>query len=270
LKGVIHKAYPHYSNKGLGNIGGSIWQFIHNIGKGSLIIVPLAGSFKVAEAIEQAPFYDESGYDKDYAWRRKVKWLTDKPVPRSHASNTLQRKMKFQQTCIDITSSQLQDDLVAAMTRKKPISFKSELYSDTRAIVFKHLLNSVTPTQLEKLIAKIYERQGFRAIRQPNKQDEAGDVDVLVEIDAGLGAESRPFTIGIQVKQYEGITDKSAVKQIADRLEVSGSIDRGIVVTTAESFDEDAKLLAEEFDIALVSRDELANWILDNVGRLEG
>lgn len=58
FKDVIHTAYPDYSSRGLGNVGGSIWNFIHSIGKGSLVDVPLAGSFKVAEVLDDAPFYD--------------------------------------------------------------------------------------------------------------------------------------------------------------------------------------------------------------------
>ena len=100
------------------------------------------------------------------------------------------------------------------------------------------------------------------------KQQQEGDVDVRVEIDTGLGADSKPLAIGIQVKQHEGKTDKYAVQQIAARLGEGGTIDRGIVVTTATDFDDEAKKLAEELDIALVSRDELANWILDNLGNI--
>ena len=115
FKKVIHDAYPNYSNSGLGNIGGSIWNFIHGMKAGSLVVVPLPGSFTVAEVLGDLPFYDESGYKKDYAWRRKVKWITEKPVPRRHARNTLQRKMKCQQTCIDI--SDLHEHVQAALAR---------------------------------------------------------------------------------------------------------------------------------------------------------
>lgn len=165
--------------------------------------------------LEDSPFYDESGYKDDYAWRRNVKWLTDKPVPRSHASNTLQHRLKCRQTCIDIST--LSEHLQAALHRSSPISFKDELYTDSRPVVFKHLLDSVTDIQLETLIEEIYLAQGHDAKRLPKKQQQDGDVDIRVEIDTGLGADSKPLAISIQVKQHEGMTDKYAVQQIAAR-----------------------------------------------------
>lgn len=268
FKRIVGEAYPDYSARGLGNVCGSIWKFVHEMKSGSLVVVPLPnGAFQVAEVIDDEAFYDEQGYQKDYAWRRKAKWVTSKPVPRNRASNVLQRRLKCQQTCIEIT--ELYQELQAALERQEPVSFKSELYDSARNHVVDHLLKSVTSTQLEVLISKIFQAQGYQAERLHTVQDAPGDVDVRLVIDVGLGAEARPLSIGIQIKQHEGLTDKHAVEQIRDRLEAE-DIDRGMVVSTAEDFDEGAKELAKENDIALVSREELADWVLDNLGRIEG
>ncbi len=267
LKERVRKVYKYESERALGNVCGSIWRFMREMNKGDLVVVPLHGKFRVAKLLDDDVFYFEAGRKDDFVWRRHVEWLDDgKAVPRAHASGYLQARMKCQQTCVSATD--LLEDIKSALTRSEPVSFKGEILNEVRPKVVEHLFKSLTPTRLEELLKKIFQRKGFKAVRLPTRQSKKGDIDVRFEVDLGKEVLIRPLVVGIQAKQHDGVTDEYAVKQVMHRLE-SGDIHRGVVVTTAESFSQTAVEMAEQLDIDLVSRDELVNWIIASISVLD-
>lgn len=267
FKNEVRTKYQYKSERTLGNACGSIWRFIHDMKKGDLVVIPLPGRFRVAELLGDDVIYLEKGREEDYAWRRKVRWLDGgKAIPRSHASGYLQARMKCQQTCVSATD--LLEDINTALQRSEPISFKQSVLDEVKSNVATHLHKSLTPKNLESLLTQVFKRKGFKAIHLPNRQSKEGDIDVRIEVSLGLEVPIRPLQVGIQVKQHKGVTDKYAVEQVQARLE-SGDIDRGVVITTGDSFSECAQKLAQELDIDLVAKNDLVEWIISSLGVLD-
>lgn len=270
FKNEVRSKYPDLygsNERALGNACGSMWRFIHDMGKGDLIVIPLHGMYRVAELLDDHAFYFEKGGKEDYAWRRNAKWLDGKnPIPRSHASGFLQARMRCQQTCV--SASDLLEDIKSSLGRSEPISFKQNVLDEVRPKVATHLHKSLTPTNLETLLTEMFKRKGFKAMRLPTRQNMDGDIDVRIELSLGLEVPIRPLHVGIQVKQHQGVTDEYAVRQVKTRLE-SGDIDRGVVVTNADSFSEIAQKLAQEMDIDLIAKNDLVEWIISSIGVLD-
>jgi predicted Mrr-cat superfamily restriction endonuclease len=266
FKSSLREAYPEPypvgyadNNQALGNAAGSLWRFIHEMRVGDFIVAPAPEGFHVA-VIEGQPYYDEAGYEEDACWRRKVRWLADTAVPRSHAGNTLQRRLKARQTCVDCTD--LLDDLRGALGRSKPLTFNAAVIDAARDAVARCLHDAVNDFGLENVIARLASASGGRAEVQPKNCPDAGDVDVIAAYDLKISNQDSTIEVAYQVKQHEGVSDDVGIKQLIERMEQRPSIVRGCFVTTAESISIEARRLAADNDILVVTERDLVEWVL--------
>jgi len=92
IKRRLAEAYAaqKWSERALGNMAGSLNQFLHQMKVGDLALVPVSGGFYPVK-ITSAPYYDETKIDLDTAWRRDAEWLTSEPISRLYASYPLQK-----------------------------------------------------------------------------------------------------------------------------------------------------------------------------------
>ena len=261
FKHVIKSAYPgvYDSSYSLGNAAGSIWRFIRDMRKGDYVVVPSPDGFYVAECASDVAFFDSGQVENDFAWRRKVTWLSRTPIPRNFAKNELQRRLKARQTCV--TATDLIDEIEQVLKRKKPINFTDEVLSGAFEAVASALDSAVTDRGLEVIVKNLIEASGAKASVLSNVQSDEGDIDVLAVYDMGAPQTEASIKVGIQVKQHSGETDCQAVRQLIPRIE-GGEIALGCVVTTAETFSKEAVDLAEKYNILLVDRELLVEWVM--------
>ncbi len=265
LKDQLRETYPDPykdSARSLGNAAGSVWRFLKSIEPGDQVVVPVPGAFYVA-CIKSSPFYEKSGAsdELDYAYRRRVVWETVKPVPRSHASNPLQRWMKARQTCVE-ADCDLLSDLNKALDRTSPIDFGSSVLDAAFDSVSKALHNAVNNRGLEQVVKQLAQASGAKAKMPSNNTGLLGDADVIATYDLKIGNMESTIEVAYQVKQHEGKTDGWGVQQLIDRMEASPSIVRGCLVTTAQKVSDQAQRLADENDILVLTERELVEWVL--------
>ena len=269
LKSHLRESYTNLENaQALGNAAGSVWRFLKSIGQGDLLIIPVPGAFYVAR-VESDPFYELSGAtdDLDYAYRRRVVWETSKPVPRSHASATLRRWMKARQTCVGPcvgggADSDLCTSLNEALERTTPIDFGSSVLDAAFGPVSKALRDAVSDQGLEQIVRRLAQASGAEAEIPPKNSGLPGDVDVLATYDLKIGGAGAAIEVAYQVKQHEGESSDWGVQQLVDRMEASPTIVRGCLVTTASKVSKQARTLADENGILVLTERELVEWVL--------
>lgn len=248
------------NERALGNAAGSVWRFMRDMRPGDLVVVPVEGGlFHVAKATS-TPYYEQSGYNEDFAWRRRAEWLTPSPVLRSFASNELRMRMKAYQTCVNATD--LIGDIEAALIRKKPIDFNEEVLKAASACVAVCLKSAVDNSGLEQVVQKLATASGARAVVLPKNSGQPGDVDVMATYDLRIGNQESSINVAYQVKQHEGVTDQEGLKQLLERIEHDPSIVRACFVTTAKDVTPAARALAEESNIIVLAEKELVEWVL--------
>jgi predicted Mrr-cat superfamily restriction endonuclease len=262
---IREKYLEYYQNEhSLGNAAGSVWRFIKSMKTGDRVIVPVPGAFYVAQVTSDV-FYDPSGAndDIDYAYRREVVWVTDKsrPVPRNHGSGALQRWMKARQTCVEVEEG-LVRDLDEAVSRKAPVDFGNAVLEAAYVHVAKALRDAINDQGLEKIVRRLAIASGARAWIPPKNSGLPGDADVIAEYDLGIAASGATIEVAYQVKQHKGRTAEWGVQQLILRMDASPSIVRGCMVTTAQSVSEEAKKLADQHDILILTEAELVQWVL--------
>lgn len=113
---------------------------------------------------------------------------------------------------------------------------------------------------LEELICELLKADGFddASILSKNRYNEIADADlVATKTDTFLGVQKYLF----QVKQHQGTTDETGVKQlIAARDSKIDDAQHFVLITTA-SLTPSARELAEEQEIIYLEGQELADWI---------
>lgn len=266
FKADLRDAYPAPypdgygdNERALGNAAGSLWRFMHDMRVGDVVLSPSSEGFHVA-VIEGSPYYDSDGYDQDDCWRRKVCWITRGAVPRNHASNTLQRRLKARQTSVACTD--LLDEIRDALVRSKPLTFNDSVIDAARESVANCLHTAISDYGLENVVARLASSGGARATVQPKNVTEAGDVDVIAIYDLKIGNQESTVEVAYQVKQHEGVSDSAGIEQLIERMEQRPSIVRGCFVTTAQSISPEAKRLAVDNEIMVLTEGELVEWVL--------
>ena len=263
FKEIVRSAYPEEYSAGeraLGNAAGSLWRFIYGMKVEDYVIVPSDEGFYVAE-VKGDPFYDAAGCDDDFAWRRRVKWLTKVPVPRTFASNALQMRLKARQTCVDATDLVL--DIEEALKREKPINFTETVIESSYEPVAKALQTAINNYGLEDIVKRLAMAGGARADIQPKQSRLPGDVDVVASYNLSIGWNQESVVkVAYQAKQHVGKSDEDGVKQIIDRMQSDPSFVRGCFVTTAPSITDEARKLADKHNIIVMTQKDLVEWVM--------
>ena len=114
---IIHDEYHPDAETfhGAGRDAGKMWQFIREMKKGDLVVVPAGPEFYVGEVACDEAFYDETKTEEDSAYRRTVKWLNSgQSIPRSAvAESALAARMTMRPTCV--RAGDLVDEIEACL-----------------------------------------------------------------------------------------------------------------------------------------------------------
>jgi len=271
-----------------------LWYFLAEMDEGDIVIVPSKwGTFSVYEIEEACAFlpsslvlddeffdwngvkikFDESKNlilegEKDYldiGFLRKVKKIQEE-IPRSEYANAaLTRRMKFQGTTANI--SDIKDDIYFAIDsykKNKPISLKSTLLEETVNIWLKIIKKELNPDKFEKLVLLYFQRVGASNVHIPpkNESEKEGDVDIVADF------EHIKSTICVQAKFHDNETNDWAIEQIKESAESKKYFNDGYstqywVITSGDSFTEEAKKLASLNNIILIDGREFVKMIID-------
>ena len=209
---------------------------------------------------------DERDVRVDLGFFRRVKKVKVDIPREKYADAPLTRRMKARQTNLFITD--LKKNIEEAIRRyeeKQPINFRYEMLDKCGPAVLDTIRGFQNPGQFEKLIKCYFECQGAD-VESPakNERDKEGDADIIATF------ESLKLIVYVQAKFHCGETGKVAVEQItqyADNKKFSGSDEEFTrltwVVSTAENFTGDCKILAQRRQVRLIDGNEFAKMLLD-------
>lgn len=92
FRNIVHKAYysDNPNRRKSGSASGHLWQFIHDMKKGDLVVVPSRAGYYLAEISDNEALFLRSKQLEDTSYRRNVQWLNpDEPISRDSLSAKL-------------------------------------------------------------------------------------------------------------------------------------------------------------------------------------
>ncbi len=253
-----------------GAAAGQLWNFIVEMKRGDLVVVPHGGSFYVAQ-VEGDAAWEPGSEPGDTAHRRRAKWLNEaQPIPRSYARSALWSRMKAQRTLTG--ASDLVEEIQEALLRagsgetapSMGQSLRAALIETTRDQLRRGYMNE---RRFEELVRDLFEALGAINTRiVPRRHDIGADI----EADFVLG-HMVTFPVRIQVKYWQGDAGLDPVQQLLGALadESMADVEVGFVVTTAR-YDEAAREAVLDManaagkQIVPIDGDDLAQMIVDH------
>ena len=267
----------------------NLWRFL-KFNKGDIVIVPSWGSFFVCEIIDEKPLLisdaysddlqtwshekvktngthliSENGKVYDLGFARKVKVL-HKNVPRAkYADAKLTSRMKIRQTNGSIND--LKKNIEKSITNfkeEKPIHLNSIIIEKKASLVLESIKSELNPAKFEKLVKTYFKTIGANEVTIPakNARDKEGDADIVAVF------ENIKLIIYIQAKFHKGKINEWGTNQILDYKTNKESIDDGYnkiawVITSADTYNEQAEKIATENEIQLIDGLEFSKMLLN-------
>jgi restriction endonuclease Mrr len=268
----------------------NLWKFLH-FKKGDIVIVPSSGTFSVCEIIDERPLLinetytddlktwahkkvstngthliSETGNVFDLGFARKVNVLHKGISRDKFADAKFTSRMKIRQTNAGINDLKLSvEKSIENFIINKPIHLHSVLIEKTATIVLETIKNELNPDKFERLIKTYFQSIGANEINIPakNERKKEGDADIVAVF------ENIKLIIYTQAKFQKGQISEWATHQILDYKTNKESIDDGYnkiawVITTANTFNQEAENIAKENEIQLINGMEFSKMLLNN------
>lgn len=208
--------------------------------------------------------YDEKTY-VDLGFYRRIKFTVTERIPRAeYADQALFSRLKIRQTNADI--SDLKDSIEEAIRRfqaKKPIHLKASIVEETWKTVLQNIHKLQNDMKFEQLVEWYLKSIGGTGVYTPVKNEsptEDGDADRVAFFEK-IGV-----AIMVQAKKHTDQTNSWAVDQIK-LFKKNHVFDRYKtilwVISTCDSFSEEALNLAEENQVRLINGEEFAKMIIE-------
>ena len=261
-------------------IGGLYGIILSKMKKGDVVLVPSWGTFAIYRIIGEKPIAvksvtstlpqkDWSGndinwndVDPGFIW--KVEPVV-KNIPRNlYADSALTSRMKVRQTnvCIDDLKTRV-DEFIKAFNEHKPIDLKATIVEKSAAAWMQSIQEKLNADKFEKLVRWYLEKIGadISEVQPKNYNGKVGDVDVVARF------EKIKTCIDVQVKFHNGTTSDWSVEQILDFVSSQNDSDEynwiPWVITSADSFSQEAELKAKEKNVRLICMDEFVRMLMD-------
>jgi hypothetical protein len=216
---------------------------------------------------------DELEEIADLKWQRDVKWLTkkDAPILRNIAENTLQKRLKVRQTCVNVSKFiGVIDHSFQLYSTNSKLSFLNYVQRNPTVDGVIEAFRFLNDQDLEKLIKDLCKFDGgINAEVLAKKNKAPGDADVSCEFHKShLEQQNTDITYNLyQAKRHEGTSGHKGIHQIAERIKFESKNNKeknykGFFVTTAIKTTLKAQEMATENKIEIITRDKLIEWIL--------
>ena len=294
VKGKNHHDFSEIYEKRVGEKKRNrfcLYWFLNEFKKGDYVIAPSGKTFSVYEIVEDHPhpkadllsyllpnyskfvevrgndFYEPGTnriLDSGFFW--KVRPVETGISKNGYASNGVQKRLKFQMTNIEMTD--LGADIEEAIKRQKeksPILVKEEILNDISGTIVEKLTERINDHEFEKVVKWYLEEMGADIAMIPSKNNLtaiSGDADVIALFN------NLRVVVFAQVKQYQNSVGKSAIEQVVkayqsykDDFEEYTPI--LWVVTTCNTFIQDALDYAAANHVRCITGDEFARMMLD-------
>ena len=272
----------------------NLYRFICSMKEGDYIIVPLWKSFSVYEIVDDVVFSNESlpanlSNDLDsYNVERKGKYLYISNlqennnidlgfyrkvlpiainVPRENfGTQSLISRMKIRQTNADI--SDLREEIensISAFKNNHPINLKEEIIKSSVDNILQQIRKNLDADKFEALVEWYLKSLGAIDVSTPAKNSsstEEGDADKVAVF------EKLKLILMVQVKKHIDVTSSWAVQQIT-LFKANNKFDDEYstlmwVISSCDDYSSDAKLLAKENNVRLITGPEFAQLIIEN------
>lgn len=267
----------------------NLWRFL-KFSKGDIIIVPSWGSFFVCEISDERPLLisetytndlktwgdkkvetngnhliSENGKIYDLGFARKVKILHSKVSRAKFADAKLTSRMKIRQTNGSINDLKKSiEKSIANYVENRPIHLHSIIVDKTANVVLDAIKTELNPDKFERLVKTYFKTVGANDVTIPpkNARDKEGDADIVAVF------ENIKLIIYTQAKFHKGKVNEYGINQILDYKTNKESIDDGYnkiawVITSADTFNEEAEKIAAEDEIQLIDGLEFSKMLLN-------
>ncbi len=202
----------------------------------------------------------------------KVEVVKDKISRYQYADKKLTSRMKYFGTTLDI--SDLKENIDAVIKATAPINFYSMAVEKLSNELLNTIKKQLSPDKLESLIKWYFVKLGASDVWIPPKNkknnDKYGGNDEYNWADADIIArfDTLKVMLYIQAKFYDGETNQWAVEQISKYKEQHKENDDEYtvipwVVSTSNSFSEEAISKAQENNVCLIDGLEFCRMIID-------
>ena len=123
---------------------------------------------------------------------------------------------------------------------------------------------------IERLVNKLFERQGYTLLKQNSADGQGGDADLIYNdnlvpelFDVSENGENVSGKIFVQIKNKTGVdeSDIKGIQQVIQRAQ-DETVAIKILISTADSFTETCKKMANENGVLLISGKGLMKLIL--------
>ena len=248
---------------------------------GDYILVPYYNYVVIAKATSEEKYSDEDK-SQDLSNQKIVRYrLVDDNerlmIPRNELSEGLQRRIRVRGSTVS-NLCEFSEEIEQLFKHKEGINYSNKMIEQETAQTEqfkKDLLNRIQEGNtylqtggygFEELICELMICAGYEAKILPrNSGLKDGDVDIIAEINHFI-----PQKFLIQVKHHDNVTGLEGVNQIIGALkEDKYEGFQGVVITSADSFSDDAKKKADENDIKLIDGNEVVDLIFDNLSSLK-
>ena len=270
----------------------SLWYFINEMDKGDWVIVPGDGVFSIYEILDRKAilpshielkdlkdwngnkikqgdekfFVNINNEDVYIGFLRRVKPIR-KDISRSaFADNSLTKRLKTQWTTSNVNDLEKNiKNSIERFDQNKPIDLKYSLLDSSVKTWLELIYSELNDDKFENLVCSYFSQIGCTDVYRPskNKANKAGDVDVITTFD------QLHTIIHVQAKFHEpeSETDEWAVEQINEFARSKAATDDGFlrqywVISSSESFSENAVNLAKENNILLINGKEFAKMLI--------
>lgn len=267
----------------------NLWKFL-KFQKGDIVIVPSWGTFFVCEITDERPLligetysddlmtwgdkkvssdgtylFSESGKLYDLGFARGVKILHKNISRAKFADAKLTSRMKIRQTNSSINDLKKSiEKSIENYIENKPIHLHSIIVEKTTQLVLDSIKNELNPDKFEKLVKAYFKTIGANEVSIPakNERNKEGDADIVAVF------ENIKLIIYAQAKFHKGKINEWGTNQILDYKTNKESIDDGYnkiawVITSADSFNENAEKIATENEIQLINGLEFSKMLLN-------
>lgn len=267
----------------------NLWRFL-KFQKGDIVIVPFWETFFVCEITDERPLLisetysddlktwggksvaidgtyliSENGKAYDLGFAREIKVLYKRVSSAKFADAKLISRMKIRQTngsMNDLKSSIKKS--IANYTENKPIHLHSIIVEKTAYLVLDVIKNELNPDKFEKLVKTYFKSIGANEVSIPAKNEK----DKEVEADIVAVFENIKLIIYAQARFHKGKINEWGTNQILEYKTNKESIEDGYnkiawVITSADTFNDEAERIAAENEIQLIGGLEFSKMLLN-------
>lgn len=268
----------------------NLWRFLR-MTKGDIVIVPSWGSFYVCEVSSDKPLKINDAYSNDLTtWRGsqvitdgkyllkengnrydlgfalRVRVLYEKISREKFADAKLTSRMKVRQT--NSLINDLKGSIEKSITnyeQNKPIHLHSIVIEKLASQTLETIKAELTPSKFEKLIKVYFRSVGADTVTIPpkNERGKEGDADIVAVF------EKLKLIIYVQAKFQKDKISEWGVNQIVDYKTDKEATDDGYnkvawLVTTADTFSQEAEKIASENEVQLIDGIEFSKMLLNS------